>query len=169
MPKDVFVRWPSRVAPSFGCHLPLPFEVFYLNPWVVYMLDGSPVVYSHYVLCYCDHFHCHSICDFCMLQGNSHHYNSYPSSHSVGQTASGQHDVVRPQQLIPMNTVMGLQIHHYPTAKTTWVPDAFSGICQLCHGTSTSKFLFQSLASKPFPYHVLVSVTVFTLCFQVAR
>ena len=71
---------------------------------------------------------------------------------SVGQTLSGQHDVV-------------LLAHHYVIATTASVLDAFSGKCQLCHGSSACEFSLSQL-SLPLIY-TLVSVTVFTFCFQV--
>ena len=37
--------------------------------------------------------------------------------------------------------------HLYATALKTSVPDALSGICQLCHGSSTCKFFFQNWTS----------------------
>ena len=43
---------------------------------------------------------------------------------------------------------------------TTSVPDAFAGICQLCHGSTKGKFLFQSWASQ----HCVVSLIVCDPC-----
>ena len=34
-------------------------------------------------------------------------------------------------------------LHHFVTAATTSVPDAFSGICQLCHGSLQVSFIFR--------------------------
>ena len=56
--------------------------------------------------------------------------------------------------------------HHYATAATS-VPDAFSGICQLCRWSSTSKFPFQIWSSCQFICHMLVSAIMVTLCFHV--
>ena len=51
--------------------------------------------------------------------------------------------------------------HHCVTAATS-VPDASSGICQLCHGSFTGKFLIQSSASHQCAYYVGVHYGV---CF----
>ena len=58
--------------------------------------------------------------------------------------------------------------HQYAVATTTLVLHAFSGIWQLCDGSFTGKFLFQSWGSQQFLWHVLVSLMVFIFCFQVA-
>ena len=50
------------------------------------------------------------------------------------------------------------------TAATS-VSDASSGLCQLCHGSPTCRFLFQSLASHHFIY-VFVSVQVYASAFR---
>ena len=57
--------------------------------------------------------------------------------------------------------------HHCAAATATSVSDAFSVICQLCHGLSTGRFLFWSWASSDFLCYVLVSVVTFAFCFQV--
>ena len=54
---------------------------------------------------------------------------------------------------------------YYCAAAATSVSNVSSGLCQLCHGLPTGKFLFQSWASHCF--YVLVSVMVYDFCFQV--
>ena len=80
---------------------------------------------------------------------------------SVGQMTWGQQDLVLPPQLIPWDTLRGSAGPVCATETTILVPDAFSGICQPCHGSSTGKFLFQSWVSKWFLYHV------FGVCYGV--
>ena len=65
---------------------------------------------------------------------------------SVGKITLGQLDVVlAPQMIMEGFCYEGFcWPHKYATAATTSVPDAFSGICQLWHVSSTGKLLFQS-------------------------
>ena len=69
---------------------------------------------------------------------------------SVGQTTSGQHDVVLLPQLVPKDILRGSFWHQHYAPATASVSDAFSGICQLCHGSSAGKYLFQHQASHRF-------------------
>ena len=50
-------------------------------------------------------------------------------------------------------------------AAATSISDASSGLCHLCHGSSTGRFLFLSWASHHFI--CLVSFLVYAFCFQV--
>ena len=58
-------------------------------------------------------------------------------------TTSGQHDVVLPPLLTCRNSGHVVGLGTVPQAVTS-VSDASSGLCQLCHGSSTGRFLFQS-------------------------
>ena len=53
--------------------------------------------------------------------------------------------------------------HHYAAATATSVPDTFSDICQLYHGSSSGKFFIESRASHWFICYMLVSGMV---CFS---
>ena len=60
---------------------------------------------------------------------------------SMGLPTLGQHDLILLPQFILRDTT------------TTSVPDTISGLCQLWHGFSTGKYLFQSQVSHQFIFH----------------
>ena len=82
----------------------------------------------------------------------------------VGQTTSGKHDVVLLPQLIPRDTMGGFCcLQHYATAMTTSVPDAFSGISQLCHESSSGAF---SLSELSLPQILMLhAIVYYGVCF----
>ena len=53
---------------------------------------------------------------------------------------SGQHDVV----LLPLRDLGGVVSPCHCATAATSISDASSGLCQLCHGFSPDRFLFQS-------------------------
>ena len=72
---------------------------------------------------------------------------------SMGLPAmSGQHDVVLPLLLMPKGHKRYCWPCHWAAAAVS-VPEASSDICQLCHGFSACKFLFQIWASHQFAYN----------------
>ena len=72
---------------------------------------------------------------------------TYNGSTSVALAAFGQHDVPVPPQLT-LKDIIRCSVGHYQSdaAATTTVPDAFSGICQLCHESFSSEFSLSELS-----------------------
>ena len=82
---------------------------------------------------------------------------------SLGLTSLGHHDMVLLPQLILRDHSEGFcWPHHFGTA-TTSVPDAFSGICQLCQDSFAGTFLFQNRASHRFL--LLYAGVCYGVCF----
>ena len=74
---------------------------------------------------------------------------------SVGQITLGQQDLVLLPQLIFKEHFEGFYWSPMcATATSTSAPVAFSGICQICHGSSAVKFPFAEWVSQWFLYHV---------------
>ena len=63
---------------------------------------------------------------------------------SVGITVLGQHDVVLPPKFPKGHNEVFSWPCHCATAATNSVPDAFSCMHQLCHGSPWVSFLFQN-------------------------
>ena len=85
---------------------------------------------SHYVPIYDNHYY--SICDSCVVQGITHHYNCFNGSHlcgpsSIGSALCGSATTVDPKG----HHEKFCGSHHCTTVATTSVTDAFLGICQL--------------------------------------
>ena len=72
---------------------------------------------------------------------------------SVCKITLGQQYVLLLLQLIA-RFMLGTPVGLTHAIATPFVPDAFSVICQLCHGSSKDKFLFQSWASHQLLCHV---------------
>ena len=147
--------WEYHLSPSFLGIVPTPIGSYYSGCFLI--------VCSHYVLIYCDHYHYLSTCDCCVLWSITHHYDSYAISYLCGP------DDIRSGWCGSATTIDSkghyegsCWPHHY-AAVTTSVPNASSGICQLCHGSSVCKFwaFSDSLCRE------LVSVIVFSFCFHV--
>ena len=123
-------------------------------------LLGFPIHNSYYYY--------HFTCDSCVLCCIIHHYDCYDGFHLCGPEMSGQHKVVMLPQLILRDTVKGfaclitmLQQEFHQSQMPYWT------YANYAMGLSHVSFFFQSSASDPFIYHVLVSVVVFAFCFQV--
>ena len=96
-----------------------------------------------YLSSYWDIYHYHSTCDCCVLRSNAHHYDGYAGSHLCGADNSwlawcGSATTVDSE----VHNKGFCWPHYYAAATTTSVPDAFSGIWQLCHGFSKGKYLW---------------------------
>ena len=76
-----------------------------------------------------------------IISSLSHYYG--PLLDGTSSNIRLQHNVVLPSPLIPGHSggVVGLAIM---LAAATSISDASSALCQLCHGSSTGRFLFQS-------------------------
>ena len=81
---------------------------------------------------------------------------------SVGQTTLVEDDLVLLAQLILRHTMKGSVGLTTMPVTTPSVPDAFSGVFQLCHRSSTGEFSFH----LPL-IHMLVSLMVFAFYFQI--
>ena len=93
------------------------------------------------------------------------HFSSYDGPLQGPPTAFAQQEVICCHHWC-QGTQKVFWPHHCATT-TASVPDAFSGLCQQCSGSSTGEFLFWSWASHQFVYICLVFVLVPAFYFQV--
>ena len=95
-----------------------------------------------------DHYYCHSTCDSCVCLSISPQYNCYNGPHISGPNNIGSAWCSSAVTVDFKGHNEGFcWPHHYAAATTTSVPDAFLGICLLCHWSSSGSFLFHSWAS----------------------
>ena len=92
------------------------------------------------------------ICNCCILCSNAHYYDGNTGSHlfwpnEIRSAWCGSAATVDSEG----HNVGFCWPHHCDATTTTSVPDAFSGICQLCHGSSAGEFLFQN-----WPFHLFL-------------
>ena len=134
------------------------FFLHYLTGWLQMYVQAHAVdlflffVVLHFVSSFCYHGYNHySSCDSCVLQYFISLYNQYHgplldgASSKVGSVWYGIATTTDTEGLLWCCWPC-----HCATAATS-VSDASSGLCQLCHGSSTCKFLSQSWASHhPF-------------------
>ena len=107
-------------------------------------------------------------CDSCVfwcIYGNcdSHSgFNLHGASSSIGPAWCGSSATTNPEG----HNKRCCWPHHSARAATS-VPDAFSGLYQLCHGSSSGEVFFSFRVEPPTDFFIMVSVTVFAFCFQV--
>ena len=78
-----------------------------------------------------------------VLWGISHHHDGYTCSHLCGPGIIGSAGCGSATKANYRGHIEGFCLtHECAMAMATLVPEAFSGICQLCHGSSIGKFLF---------------------------
>ena len=133
----------------------------------VHIVDVSHVVCSHYVSSHF-HFHHYYTCDCCVLWNIPNHHDGYTCFHlgrsdNIGSMGCGSAAKVDSEGLFEGCCWP----HMFSTVTSTSVPGAFSGLCQLCHGSSTDKFLFQSWPPSDSYIMCLVTVIAFVFCFQI--
>ena len=88
----------------------------------------------------------------CMLQCSSITITVAMASTTIGLEGSGQHDVVLSLLLILMDTMMGAVSHTIVSQEPHSISDAFSGLCQLCHGFSSAEFSLSKLSLLQISY-----------------
>ena len=108
-----------------------------------------------------DHYYYDSTCDSCILCCLTHHCNWYNGFQFCGPTNIGSAWCGSAATVDLEEYNEGFcWLYHYAAATTTSVKDAFSGICQLCHGT----FFLSELSLSPI--HMIYVCVCNGVCFQ---
>ena len=155
----------GRIPPYALLRAPLPLPeghpYYYLVSHRCFIIVAASFIVFHYVCSYCD---CHySTCDNCIFQCIDYNYDYYNGFHLHGASCtfvSACH--VSATTIDPRGHKKGNCWPCHCAEAATWVLDAFSGLCLLCHGYSWDEFSFSDLS-----FLILMSAMVFAFCFQV--
>ena len=108
------------------------------------------VVCCNYVSHHCDHYYYHPTCDSCVFWIIADNYDFYYGSNLCGPNNISSAWCGSAITDDSEWHVEGLCWPcHFPRATTTSVPDAFSAICQLRHGSSVGGVSFSELSFLP--------------------